>query len=152
MSRGFVRTERLTRRVFPFLSLPLQFTVLAAIVIAATFIPKVCILSLSSRSSVYFLVFVSKLTFVSSLRPVSLFSSLSSLSPSSRCPSFPSCLRHFQGAFALNPDIINDAHLDGEVDEEQNVNELDKDGKKRNSDSDEEYEKPVKTTDVGAML
>ncbi|KAL7414355.1 major facilitator superfamily domain-containing protein [Mrakia frigida] len=73
-----------------------QFTVLAAIVIAATFIPK--------------------------------------------------------GAFAFNPDIINDAHLDGEVDEEQNVNELDKDGKKRNSDSDEEYEKPVKTTDVGAML
>jgi hypothetical protein len=75
-----------------------QFTVLSAVVIAATFIPK--------------------------------------------------------GAFALNPEIINDAVLEGEVDEERDVDVLDKDGKKvrRESDSEDEYEKPVKTTDVGAML
>jgi len=68
--------------------------------------------------------------------------------------SFPflSFRSHLQGAFALNPDIINDAHLDGDIDEEQNVNELSTDGKKRNSDEDEEFEKPVKTTDLGAML
>jgi len=42
--------------------------------------------------------------------------------------------------------------LDGDIDEEQNVNELSTDGKKRNSDEDEEFEKPVKTTDLGAML
>ena len=59
-----------------------------------------------------------------------------------------------KGGFSLNPDIINDAELEGEVDEERNVDELDKDGKKkaRTSDEDDEYEKPVKTTDVGAML
>lgn len=58
-----------------------------------------------------------------------------------------------KGAFSLNPDIINEAELEGEVDEERNVDELDKDGKKtaRHSDEDE-FEKPVKTTDVGAML
>ena len=72
-----------------------QFTVLAAIVIAATFVPK--------------------------------------------------------GSFSLNPKMINDSALTGDVDAEHGGEHGGEDVKADDS-SDEKTEKPVKSTDIGAMI
>ncbi|KAL7416275.1 hypothetical protein BDY24DRAFT_412485 [Mrakia frigida] len=55
-----------------------------------------------------------------------------------------------KGAFAFNPHLINNAELEGEI-ETDDENGVQKDHQ-RPSDEDEKYEKPTKTTDVGAML
>lgn len=57
-----------------------------------------------------------------------------------------------KGAFSLNPSLINDTDVSGEIDAVSGVNALKKRNSNGESEGDDEYEKPVKATDVGAML
>jgi len=51
-----------------------------------------------------------------------------------------------KGALSLNPKLINNQDLTGDVDAEHGEAE------RADDSSDEKMEKPVKTTDIGAMI
>jgi hypothetical protein len=53
-----------------------------------------------------------------------------------------------KGSFSLNPKIINNTALTGDVDSERQ----EEDAQREDDSSDEKTEKPTKSTDIGAMI